>query len=92
MKSVAMKNFDEIVRERSEKWQRVVAVEAGTDCGAVVFRRSVDGQSVIREEHPFQPWLLVSGMELGSTIPDSCGVQELSGNGTMRARVVFETW
>ena len=76
----------------SGEWQRVVAVEAAGENSAVIFRRSPDGSSVQREEYPFQPWILVAGRELGETVEGNCGVQELTGNGAFRAKVIFPDW
>ncbi|MBO7742023.1 MAG: hypothetical protein J6S21_05660, partial [Victivallales bacterium] len=71
---------------------RVVAVEPGDKSGAVIFRRSADGESVTREEVPFQPWILTAGTELAASVAGHCAVEELRGNGAFRAKVLFPDW
>ncbi len=70
---------------------RLVAVEALTHGEVDLFRRVGHGaeSTVVKEKAAFRPWLLVAGPDLAAALPGACGMQELQGDGAMRARVFF---
>lgn len=80
-----MLNLSELVYSARE---RLVAVEINAEGAAELYSRLPDGK-VSLEVLPFEPWLLTSGRDLAQRLNGSAGIDELSGEGTMKFRVRF---
>ena len=72
-------NEIDLSRLVKSRLDRVVAIEYEEPGKAILFRRFADG--VKREEMPFEPWLLVSGEELGRSVPNVAKLETLEGDG-----------
>ncbi|MBR4415734.1 MAG: hypothetical protein IKS67_03130, partial [Victivallales bacterium] len=81
-------NEIDLSRLVKSRLDRVVAIEYEEPGKAILFRRFADG--VKREEMPFEPWLLVSGEELGRSVPNVAKLETLEGDGAAhRVRLSF---
>lgn len=71
--------------------QRVVAVELDNDGSLEIFQRNEDGAMVTSVKTPFQPWILVSGLDLAETIKGIASITPLEGAGAHRVLARFES-
>lgn len=72
----------------ASRYSRLVALEPLDQGECELFFRAADG-TVHSETVPFSPWLLVAGLELAKTIPDSRELIPLGGSHPLNVRVDF---
>lgn len=73
----------------ASRYSRLVALEPHDQSECELFFRAADG-TVHSETVPFYPWLLIAGLELAKTIPDTRELIPLTGNYPLNIRVDFD--
>lgn len=73
----------------SSQYDRVVAAEMNNDGSATLFVR--DPQATVSSQTiPMQPWVVIAGEELASSVPDHAQLVPLQGPGALNYRVHFQ--